>query len=128
MGTRMNLSRTKQDILWARIRRGMLAATGIWCVAFGIGLIGTLVDTGMLSSTNTTALLMIVGVIVLPAATLLTLRQDTKVLGRIGTQRDDAKAFTERPVIAHRRHDRSLRHTVHAPSRAGHTDTHTKVA
>ena len=118
------------DRVWAKGRRIGLTCTGIWCVGLGIGLIGTLVGTDMLGSTNTAALLMIVGVIMLPALTLAAIRQDRKVVGRVaGTQYAETKAFVDRGVVVHDRHERVQRHSTHtARSMHPESEQHNKVS
>lgn len=97
---------------WARIRRITLVGTGVWCVGFGIAMIGALVATGTLGSTNTAALSMIVGVIVLPAVTLLAIHMDRRVVRRVS--RDQSTEFAlDRGVVMHGRHDRSTKHGNH---------------
>ncbi len=123
-------SESATDRLWPRARRIGLVCTGIWCVGLGVWLAGTLIGSSTLASTNTAVLLMIVGVIVLPAVTLIALRQDRKVARRAASmQLVDDHVFTGREVVAHDRHDRAQRHTTHAiRSASTESETGAKVA
>lgn len=104
-----------KDRAWARVRRVTLIGTGVWCVGFGVAMIGVLIGSGTLGSTNTVALSMIVGVITLPAITLAAIQMDRRVIGRVfRLQSQDHNPGVERVVIAHSRHDRGGRHGTHA--------------
>lgn len=106
----MEVSR-RQERVWMRVRRGALLGTGVWCVGLGVGLGGALVGNKALASTNTAALMMIVGVIVLPACTLVAIVQDRRVARRRNElQLAESKVFGDRGSIVHERHDRATRH------------------
>ncbi len=125
----MDLASETQTRHWALVRRSVLLCTGLWCVGLGIGLVAILVDADMLASTHTAALFMIIGVIVLPALTLLAVRHDTKAKSQTAnTQGFDNNVFTDRLVVSHSKHDRLTKHGVHVNARSSRTDTHTKVA
>lgn len=103
-------SEDQKEKTWARIRRIALVAIGVWCAGFGIAMIGVLITTDTLGSTNTAALSMIVGVILLPALTLVMIHLDRRVLRRVSK---DQQAALDRSVVAHTRHDRSTKHAAH---------------
>lgn len=104
----------KSDRIWTRVRRWALIATGVWCVALGIALGGVLIGTQTLASTNTAALMMIVGVIVLPACTMFAIHQDRRIARRVSRmQGAENKAFASRDSVVHDRHHRATRHNTH---------------
>ncbi|MCA9302720.1 MAG: hypothetical protein KC996_01210 [Phycisphaerales bacterium] len=105
----------RKERIWTRFRRITLVGTGVWCVGFGIAMIGVLIGSGTLGSTNTVALSMIVGVITLPTITLGAILMDRRVLRRVfQPQCADNTTFNERSVVAHSRHERGGRHGTHA--------------
>jgi len=117
-----------KDRAWARVRRITLIGTGVWCVGFGVAMIGVLIGSGTLGSTNTVALSMIVGVITLPAITLAAIQMDRRVLGRVfRLQSQDSHLVVERGVVMHGRHDRCGRHGTHA-TKVPLTEPGTRVA
>lgn len=114
MGTHIMGIQHDKDRAWARVRRAALIGTGVWCVGFGIAMIGLLIATGSLGTTNTAALFMIVGVIALPAMTLLAIQMDRRTLGRVSACSGPEQEFVlDRAVVSHDRHDRSVKHANH---------------
>jgi hypothetical protein len=122
--------RSMNDRLWAQGRRISLLFTGVWCVGLGIGLIGTLIGADLLAATNTSALLMIVGVITLPALTLAAICQDQRTTKRSNLAQDvNNNVFIDRDVVVHNRHDRANRSMTHAVRSAqSESEIHSKVA
>jgi membrane protein implicated in regulation of membrane protease activity len=114
----------QRDKAWARFRRIALVAIGLWCAGFGVAMIGVLITTDTLGSTNTAALSMIVGVILLPALTLVMIHLDRRVLKRVTAEQE---CTLDRAVVAHTRHDRSSKHTAHT-NRIAQNDSVSRVA
>jgi len=95
-----------------RIRHGLLLTIGSGCVILGAVLVVTMIRPQNLSSLGTAELFVIVGLIVMPALTLLSVRHDRSVLKTVvsgGYQHSNPQVR-----VAHRAHDRGIRIVHHA--------------
>lgn len=109
---------------WRRGRRWALAGAGLWCVVLGVGVTGTLVESGQLGRAGTLTLLGALGMLVLPGLTALAMRVDTRERRRMlaampGVAEPERVAHAAHPHEAARREAPAHRVRGRAGERVG---------
>lgn len=98
--------------IWARLRRGLLVTIGCGCLILGAVLIVTMVRPETLQSLGTLELAAIVGFVVMPALTLLSIRYDRLVVRRV--KATGCEQIAMQALITHPARTRGTRVVHHA--------------
>jgi hypothetical protein len=100
----------------SRIRRGLLVAIGSGCLVLGLVLVVTVIRPETLGTLSTAELAAIVGLITLPALTMLSLKFDRSVVKalRHANCRQSVLESQSLPARSHSAHTRGFRTVRHA--------------
>lgn len=107
---------------WSRVRRGVLTAIGVGCFVLGMVLIATLIRPDTLQQLSTLELCAMVGLITLPALTLLSIRYDRKTVryrASRGYQSDATRAQLIGDPIGRTNHATQITHEAHKRTMRG---------